>query len=392
VGELRDLACRAGVVRDVDLRIARDERGPLALGLVRATILLPPSARRWPLERRRTVLLHELAHVARGDCRSQALAHIACALYWFNPLVWLAARELRRERERACDDLVLRQGTRASDYAACLLEVARAARMPSVALAMARRSELEGRLLAVFSDRARVPAIATKRLLPVCVLLCSAALLGVQAVASTPPRPSEPTQPRLQTTWTPPLVADPPPRQTSHPALRELDSSDPAVRSRAALALADGDQTASVNPLVNALSDPSPDVREKAALALGLQSHRAVVQPLIGALRDPDPQVREKAALGLALRRDAVVVQPLIDALDDPDGQVREKAAIALGTSGDERARPALEAALEDPDPQVREKASTALTLLGVSASVADRESARDGLRALVGTVLSLMR
>ena len=71
------------------------------------------------------VLLHELAHVARFDLWTSFAAHVACAAYWFNPLVWMAARRMRIEGERACDDAVLRCGARASDYADQLLEVVR---------------------------------------------------------------------------------------------------------------------------------------------------------------------------------------------------------------------------------------------------------------------------
>jgi len=105
------------------------------------------------------VLRHELAHVRRYDCLTQLVGQLACALHWFNPLAWLAARELRVERERACDDEVLRAGGKASDYAEYLLRVARSTRIMGAAalggLAMARPSQMAGRLLAVLDDRRR---------------------------------------------------------------------------------------------------------------------------------------------------------------------------------------------------------------------------------------------
>ena len=129
---------------------------PMAWGIVRSSVLMPADADTWPAHRLRVVLLHELAHVKRRDCLTHLVAQIACAAYWFNPLAWMAARRLRTERERACDDLVLASGTRGSEYADQLLDIARvmrAGRFPAVlagaSLAMAQRSQLEGRLMAI---------------------------------------------------------------------------------------------------------------------------------------------------------------------------------------------------------------------------------------------------
>jgi TonB family protein len=126
---------------------------PMTFGLLRPTVLLPEEARGWSDERRRVVLLHELAHVLRGDVVTHLLARTALALHWWNPLAWTMWRGFLKERERATDDLVLGAGTAASNYAGHLLEIARTmqARTASAAagVAMARRSQLEGRLLAI---------------------------------------------------------------------------------------------------------------------------------------------------------------------------------------------------------------------------------------------------
>jgi beta-lactamase regulating signal transducer with metallopeptidase domain len=131
--------------------ISTEAAMPFTYGLLRPVIVLPDSAEEWTTERRRSVLMHELAHVHRRDLLTNAIVQLACAVYWFHPLVRLAARRVRIEAERACDALVVAAGTRPSDYAGDLLEIARTMRSSAtaaVALAMARRSDFEGRLLA----------------------------------------------------------------------------------------------------------------------------------------------------------------------------------------------------------------------------------------------------
>src|SRR5205085_8136106 len=153
------LSRRLMLAQPVALRRSPRVTMPMACGLLRSSILLPADASDWPGERREVVLLHELAHVKRRDCLTQLMAQAACAVYWLNPLVWLAARRLRIERERACDDQVLDAGAKASDYAGHLLDIARsmgAAPNPLMAaVAIARRSQLEGRLLAILDPRLR---------------------------------------------------------------------------------------------------------------------------------------------------------------------------------------------------------------------------------------------
>jgi beta-lactamase regulating signal transducer with metallopeptidase domain len=131
---------------------------PMTWGVFRPVILLPGEADGWESERRRVVLAHELAHVRRWDALTQWIAHVALAVYWFNPLVWVAARKMREEREHACDDAVLEIGTAPADYADHLLTIVRSlgsAPGPAAALAMARRSQFEGRLLAILDNAVR---------------------------------------------------------------------------------------------------------------------------------------------------------------------------------------------------------------------------------------------
>ena len=154
---LLECAGRVGVRRPVRLLRSHERTMPMAVGVWRAAILIPSIADTWSEDRRRAVLLHELAHVARYDCLTQMMAAVACAIYWVHPGVWWIARRLRVERELACDDRVLAAGACARDYAGHLLEIAYAlggTRAPALAVSMARPRQLEGRMLAVL-DGAR---------------------------------------------------------------------------------------------------------------------------------------------------------------------------------------------------------------------------------------------
>jgi beta-lactamase regulating signal transducer with metallopeptidase domain/ankyrin repeat protein len=158
--EAREIAAAFAIRQPVAVVESFVTTTPLACGVWRPRIVLPRDAVQWSEERRHVVVLHELAHIKRRDCLTQALAQLVCAAYWFNPLAWIAARRLRVERERACDDFVLAAGIRGSDYANHLLGIAQTAprlRLSSVAagVAMARRSQLEGRLMAILDPAIR---------------------------------------------------------------------------------------------------------------------------------------------------------------------------------------------------------------------------------------------
>jgi TonB family protein len=134
---------------------------PLAWGILRPVIVIPTAAAAWPAARLRAVLLHESMHHRRRDLLTQAIAQAAGCLYWFHPLAWLALARQRAERERACDDAVLRGGIQPHEYATHLLEVVRAVASSrqrwSDAPAMAEASGLESRVRAVHdrqTDRA----------------------------------------------------------------------------------------------------------------------------------------------------------------------------------------------------------------------------------------------
>src|SRR3989441_2774139 len=207
-----ELSLELGLRRHVRLLQANGPAMPMTWGIRRPAILLPAEAEDWTAERRRDVLLHELAHVKRHDFIIQLIARIACAVYWFHPLVGLAATRLREERERACDDHVLRAGAPPSVYAAHLLEIARdlrAARATALAsVAMARPAQLATRLLDVLDPRRRRDTLSARSALPAWI----AAIAVVVPLAAAAPRVAEPSSPATSIETIPRLPSKPPPR------------------------------------------------------------------------------------------------------------------------------------------------------------------------------------
>jgi beta-lactamase regulating signal transducer with metallopeptidase domain len=180
---LRQLAGRLGLIRPVTVLESDRRTMPMIWGITRHTLVLPAESRHWSSDRLRAVLLHELAHAARGDCLVQLLGRLAMAAHWFNPLAWLAFRRLQAEAELACDDVVLRGGHRPSDYATHVLELASGTDAKlcaaSGSIALASPNGLEGRVRAILDDRR-----SRRNLTALIAIVLAAAIAGVAIVIS----------------------------------------------------------------------------------------------------------------------------------------------------------------------------------------------------------------
>jgi beta-lactamase regulating signal transducer with metallopeptidase domain/HEAT repeat protein len=381
-GPLFEVSDRLDVAEPPRLVVSDRVRVPFAFGLLRPAIVLPAAAEDWSDERLRLVLVHEIAHVSRRDLVAHALARVACALYWFHPLVWVAARKLRAESERACDDFVLACGARASDYAGLLLDVVATVRhslTPATAMPMGRRRELEGRVLAILDPALRRGAPGR---LQATALLGGLAAVFV-AVAAT--APAARALPYAQTTNSaePYPLAEPvegaasesPEEAQSAPRAEEARSearAEAAAEAHAARASRDGDEEAParVSPQNRAMlarvlrEDTDASVRRSAAWALGQNPRGEDAAALAGVLRaDTDAEVREMAAwaLGENEGRGADATAALTEALKkDASEEVRAIAAWALGQSSHADTAGLL-AAVADGSPEVRETAIWAL-------------------------------
>jgi len=257
---------RAGVKNPVALLSSDAVSTPLTWGIRSPVILMPAESVDWPDEHRSVVLRHEMAHIARADTLTQMLGAVTCAVYWFHPLAWVAARGVRVEQERACDDRVLSSGTPAVEYAAHLLEVARSARAMGpqglVSLAMARPSQLEGRLLAVLNASRRGGRISS---VTKTIALASAAIAFVALSAFTPISRVAP----LNRVVVPTIMASQfvPPRSPMS-VTNETTAGEPSGVSTAGSTLNNADSTFEKSVAVRAGGDLELDLETGASLTI----------------------------------------------------------------------------------------------------------------------------
>ena len=227
LGLARGLSGRLGLRRGVTLLRGPGPTVPMTWGVIRPVVWLPAGADAWGDERRAVVLAHELAHVRRRDGLTQWVAHVAVALHWYNPLAHVAVRALREERERACDDVVLSLGVPGPTYADHLLAVVRgvgARRGPAAALAMARTTRFEGRLLGVLdTGAARRPPHRTHTAL----VLAGAAAVLVPLAALRPAPPEAQLEARAEPVRAEPITSVAPPNTTETDLRTRVDAPAP---------------------------------------------------------------------------------------------------------------------------------------------------------------------
>jgi beta-lactamase regulating signal transducer with metallopeptidase domain len=193
-----------GFARHVDLRLAsgEDPAVPITWGVRRPVVLLPASASEWDSSLREAAILHELAHVHRLDNLSQLFALFTCAVHWFNPLVWHAARRMEADAEIAADDFAILCGVRPSTYAQQLLRLTTQLAYIGPSRDFARTamvkasSELEHRLLTIIDPNTSRGPIRAGSLIAVSALLLgaavTAALVSPRVAVALRPEPSAP--------------------------------------------------------------------------------------------------------------------------------------------------------------------------------------------------------
>ena len=170
--------------RKISLKSHPEVLVPLTWGWRKPVILMPAGSDTWTEEERSSALFHELSHVKRADFLIMLLVRTSLAMFWFNPLCWIVYRELRKEQEIACDELVLRAGIRPSIYAASLLAFRRSMGFrwnPSAALlGLLGRSLFHERLAAILKQKLTFKEVKMKT-----KIMLAAAVVSAVAIIGT---------------------------------------------------------------------------------------------------------------------------------------------------------------------------------------------------------------
>jgi beta-lactamase regulating signal transducer with metallopeptidase domain len=340
LGMAHELAERIGISRPLTLLRGESLAMPVTWGIVYPVVLLPAEAESWDAERRRYVLVHEMAHIRRFDALTHLVGQVALAIFWFDPLVWLAVSRIRAEREHACDDYVLRTGTQPSRYANDLLTMVRTIGLPDrrstppafAALSMARRSEFEGRMMAILEDDAPRAPLSGRGIVGGAA---SAAVLALALAGFRPLAPRDAAMPAPGARPAPP------------PAGPSASASVPSPVTPAPQAESGSVDTvpASVRPIGGevAAGGPSP-------VSAGAQADRGSLDSVLAALRGDGNKaaiLAEYARSGDDARLSAAMRAVPSRARDQDKSLVLAHAAPGALGGGDVRLRDAFFAALE---------------------------------------------
>src|SRR5207249_3367982 len=318
---LAELQRTAGYRRRVHLTMARTISSPVALGL--SEICVPELAlSNLGAEQQRSMLAHELAHLARRDSLWLAGASLIERCFFFQPLNRLARRELETTAEYLSDEWATRKTGSAVALAKCLATVAEWIQASPLGVPVAglaeRRSFLVSRIARLLEGR--LPSSpASRRGWAV------AAALGVAVTIAAAPRVSQSS---------PPVPLSVPERGDSVRSPSPEGRGGQGVRTGTG---SGGEDTTVVRALIARLQaenagvrDPDADVRHEAIDLLEHLHARSAAGAIARLIHDPSPDVRHSVVATLGSLGDQSGVAVITEALSDANADVRQAALGAL--------------------------------------------------------------
>ncbi len=197
VGMVRDACAALGINRVPAIVVTPLVGTPALCGIIRPQLLFPAGFfTRLTVDELRWVVWHELGHLQRRDLFTQTLLQLACAVHWFNPLVWLAARLARHDCELACDAFVLRRAKAedGEDYGRALLKVigrtvGKSALPSAVGIVESKRQLLKRLTLIADYRRGRIRPLVIGT-----AILAGAVFVGYTAPGNLSDQPEEETK------------------------------------------------------------------------------------------------------------------------------------------------------------------------------------------------------
>lgn len=337
-----------------------DERIPVPAiyGYFKPVLFIPSEALTWSADERRMVVLHELAHLKRRDFLINVFAHILCALWWPNPLVWKATKQIRMEQEKASDDRLLQSTFDEIQYADFLLNMTKllTGQKPAgrLVLGMASPAEMKERFSHILKSREqRKTSPFMKSILGfgLMLLLIPTSWVSLRSMHVHHSK----------------YIREP---DKVEQCLDGLKNPDVKIRVRAAWRLGDLEERSTVPHLVEALKDNDPRVRGMAAWALGEIKGLEILQPLLEAANDKDPYAREMIIKAIGELESSDALACLKSAMHDENPDVRYAVVWALGELRHEEAFRSITDALKDDCVSVRAYAVEIMARLGTDEAV----------------------
>jgi uncharacterized protein (TIGR03435 family) len=188
VEALRRVEARLHARRAVPLVLSDTSIEPGVFGIARPVLLWPRSIRtRLDAAQIEAVMAHELAHVRRRDNAVAALHMAVQALFWFHPFVWWLAARLVDERERACDEDVVRAGCSPQVYAESIVKTCELyVESPLACVAGVTGSNLSERIERIMKNERLADLSTGRRLLLAASAAAAIALPLAVGVLATP--------------------------------------------------------------------------------------------------------------------------------------------------------------------------------------------------------------
>jgi beta-lactamase regulating signal transducer with metallopeptidase domain len=190
---------RRNIATDIEctLKVYRNQLAstPMLIGFFKPVIILPD--KKYTDAQLQSVLLHELTHYRRHDVCVKWLTLLACAVHWFNPIVWLVRREIDRAAELSCDEAVIRRldNNGIQDYGETLIYVAADSFAPNVVFSMCEeKRQLKERLGAIMKNKQHTRFAVIISVLLISALALTACALGAGRAAMPPRIPQSPEE------------------------------------------------------------------------------------------------------------------------------------------------------------------------------------------------------